>query len=121
MCHKLPAKDLPPLLSGMLAPEISADEDITQLINDIHRTSRNESAAIRDWDQLLIPRRRLRIIWIAAELEDTIYARLKNRSVRTGAAEENLRWHFEWATKDLAMPQRAEDVPAPVSPLQPPS
>jgi hypothetical protein len=63
----------------------------------------------------------LRIMWIAAELEDTVYAKLKNRSVRTGAAEENLRWHFEWATKDPAMPQRAEDVPAPVSQLRPPS
>ncbi|ABA03524.1 hypothetical protein Nwi_0257 [Nitrobacter winogradskyi Nb-255] len=38
--HKLPPKDLPPLLSGMHAPEISADEDITQLINDIHGISR---------------------------------------------------------------------------------
>ncbi len=38
--HKLPAKDLPPLLSGMHAPEISAEEDITQLINDIHGISR---------------------------------------------------------------------------------
>lgn len=38
--HKLPPQDLPPLLSGMHAPEISADEDITQLINDIHGISR---------------------------------------------------------------------------------
>jgi hypothetical protein len=38
--HKLPAADLPPLLSSMYAPEISADEDITQLINDIHGISR---------------------------------------------------------------------------------
>ena len=38
--HKLPPRDLPPLLSGMHAPEISADEDITQLINDIHGISR---------------------------------------------------------------------------------
>lgn len=38
--HKLPSTDLPPLLSGMHAPEVSADEDITQLINDIHGISR---------------------------------------------------------------------------------
>ena len=38
--YKLPASDLPPLLSGMHAPEITADEDITQLINDIHGISR---------------------------------------------------------------------------------
>jgi len=31
---------LPPLLSGTLAPEIKADGDITQLINDIHGISR---------------------------------------------------------------------------------
>lgn len=38
--YKLPASELPPLLSGMHAPEITADEDITQLINDIHGISR---------------------------------------------------------------------------------
>lgn len=38
--YKLPASALPPLLSGMLAPEIEGDEDITQLINDIHGVSR---------------------------------------------------------------------------------
>ncbi|SPH17916.1 hypothetical protein DEA8626_01444 [Defluviimonas aquaemixtae] len=38
--YKLAALDLPPLLSGMHAPEIKADEDITQLINDIHGISR---------------------------------------------------------------------------------
>lgn len=38
--HKLPPQDLPPLLSGMHAPEVSADEDIAQLINDIHGISR---------------------------------------------------------------------------------
>jgi len=38
--HKLPARDLPPLLSGMHALEISTDEDITQLIHDIHEISR---------------------------------------------------------------------------------
>lgn len=38
--YKLPASALPPLLSGMHAPEITADEDITQLVNDIHGISR---------------------------------------------------------------------------------
>lgn len=38
--HELPASELPPLLKGMLSPEIKADEDITQLINDIHGVSR---------------------------------------------------------------------------------
>lgn len=38
--YKLPASDLPPLLSGMLAPEIKANQDITQLINDIHGIGR---------------------------------------------------------------------------------
>ena len=33
--YGLPASALPPLLSGMLSPEITADEDIAQLINDI--------------------------------------------------------------------------------------
>ncbi|MEN8132223.1 MAG: toll/interleukin-1 receptor domain-containing protein [Pseudomonadota bacterium] len=38
--YNLPASDLPPLLSGMHAPVITADEDITQLINDIYGVSR---------------------------------------------------------------------------------
>lgn len=38
--YRLPASELPPLLSGMHAPEITADEEITQLINDIHGVSR---------------------------------------------------------------------------------
>ena len=38
--YQLPASDLPPLLSGMHAPEISADEDITVLIANIHGISR---------------------------------------------------------------------------------
>lgn len=38
--YGLPASELPPLLSGMHAPEITADEDITQLINDIHGVNR---------------------------------------------------------------------------------
>jgi hypothetical protein len=38
--HKLPASALPPLLSGIYSPEIVVDEDITQLINDIHGVSR---------------------------------------------------------------------------------
>lgn len=38
--YQLPANELPPLLSGMHAPEITADEDVTQLINDIHGVSR---------------------------------------------------------------------------------
>ena len=38
--YELQPSALPPLLSGMLAPEIKADEDITQLINDIHGISR---------------------------------------------------------------------------------
>jgi len=38
--YELQPSALPPLLSGMLAPEIRADEDITQLINDIHGISR---------------------------------------------------------------------------------
>jgi TIR domain len=37
---ELQASGLPPLLSGMHAPEIKADEDITQLVNDIHGVSR---------------------------------------------------------------------------------
>lgn len=37
--HGLAASKLPPLLSGMHAPEISADEDM-QIINDIHGISR---------------------------------------------------------------------------------
>lgn len=38
--YNLAASQLPPLLSGMHAPEIRADEDITQLVNDIHGISR---------------------------------------------------------------------------------
>ncbi|UWQ83121.1 toll/interleukin-1 receptor domain-containing protein [Leisingera caerulea] len=38
--YQLPASELPPLLSGMLAPEITADGDVRQLINDIHGLSR---------------------------------------------------------------------------------
>lgn len=45
--HNLPPQDLPPLLSGMHAPEISADEDITQLINDIHGISRKPTLGPR--------------------------------------------------------------------------
>jgi len=37
---KLPATELPPLLSGLHAPEILDDEDLTQLVNDIHGISR---------------------------------------------------------------------------------
>lgn len=36
----LPPSALPALLSGMHAPEIKADEDISQLVNDIHGISR---------------------------------------------------------------------------------
>lgn len=38
--HKLAASALPPLLSGMHAPEITDHSDITQLINDIFDVSR---------------------------------------------------------------------------------
>lgn len=38
--YELPASQLPPLLSGMNAPEIKADRDVSQLINDIHGISR---------------------------------------------------------------------------------
>ncbi len=38
--YGLPASTLPPLLSGMHSPEIAADEDIAQLINDIYGVSR---------------------------------------------------------------------------------
>lgn len=38
--YDLAASELPPLLSGMFAPEIKADEDITQLISDIQGISR---------------------------------------------------------------------------------
>jgi len=38
--YQLAASDLPPLLSGMHAPEITADEDISQLINDIYGVNR---------------------------------------------------------------------------------
>jgi hypothetical protein len=36
----LPASQLPPLLAGMHAPEITSDDDITQLIHDIHGINR---------------------------------------------------------------------------------
>jgi len=38
--YELPASALPPLLSGMHSPEIAADEDIAQLINDIYGVTR---------------------------------------------------------------------------------
>jgi hypothetical protein len=38
--YDLPASALPPLLSGMHSPEITADEDIAQLINDIYGVTR---------------------------------------------------------------------------------
>lgn len=38
--NELPASSLPPLLSGLHSPEVGADEDITQLINDIYGVSR---------------------------------------------------------------------------------
>lgn len=38
--YELAASALPPLLAGMLSPEIRADEDITQLVNDIHGVSK---------------------------------------------------------------------------------
>ncbi len=38
--YKLTASALPPLLSGMHSPEITADEDIVQLISDIYGVSR---------------------------------------------------------------------------------
>ena len=36
--HDLPAKELPPLISGILSPDLSSDFDgeMTQLVNDIH-------------------------------------------------------------------------------------
>jgi TIR domain len=37
---ELPASNLPPLLSGMHSPVIAADEDISQLVNDIYGISR---------------------------------------------------------------------------------
>jgi TIR domain len=37
---ELPASDLPPLLSGILSPSITTDEDIAQLISDIHGLTR---------------------------------------------------------------------------------
>lgn len=39
--HSLPASDLPPLLAGMHSPEITKNEDITQLINDIYGVVRS--------------------------------------------------------------------------------
>jgi hypothetical protein len=41
--YGLPASLLPPLLSGMHSPEIAADEDIAQLINDIYGVTRRPS------------------------------------------------------------------------------
>ena len=38
--YNLPASELPTLLAGMHAPEIKGDDDITQLIHDIHEISR---------------------------------------------------------------------------------
>lgn len=38
--YNLPASALPPLLSGMHAPEVTTDEDIAQVIGDIHGVSR---------------------------------------------------------------------------------
>lgn len=38
--HELPVTALPPLLSGMFAPEITTGEHLEQLINDIHGISR---------------------------------------------------------------------------------
>lgn len=37
---ELPATELPPLLSGILSPAITTDEDIAQLISDIHGVTR---------------------------------------------------------------------------------
>ncbi len=37
---ELPASELPPLLSGILSPSITSDEDIAQLISDIHGLTR---------------------------------------------------------------------------------
>jgi hypothetical protein len=38
--HGLPASELPPLLSGMLSPTVTTDDEIAQLIRDIHEVSR---------------------------------------------------------------------------------
>ena len=38
-----------------------------------------------------------RRLWVAPELGSSGYAKLNDRLVKTGAAERNLRWHFEWA------------------------
>ena len=38
--YQLPASELPPLLSGMHAPEIGEDGDISQLVADIHGVTR---------------------------------------------------------------------------------
>ena len=38
--YQLPASELPPLLSGMYAPEITDDGDISQLVADIHGLTR---------------------------------------------------------------------------------
>ena len=39
--QNLPASELPPLLAGMYSPEITTNEDLTQLINDIHGVARS--------------------------------------------------------------------------------
>jgi len=41
--YMLPASKLPPLIAGMHSPEIIADEDVTQLIHDIHGINRKPS------------------------------------------------------------------------------
>ena len=38
--HDLPVSALPPLLKGLLSPTVTTDEDLKQLINDIHGVSR---------------------------------------------------------------------------------
>ncbi|WP_338828336.1 toll/interleukin-1 receptor domain-containing protein [Bradyrhizobium sp. 27S5] len=38
--HELPISGLPPLLSGIHSPSITGDEDLTQLISDIHGLTR---------------------------------------------------------------------------------
>lgn len=45
--HQLPASELPPLLSGMFSPEITADEDIKQLISDIYGVTRKPQRGSR--------------------------------------------------------------------------
>ena len=38
--HQLPAGNLPPLLTGMVSPEIKGEQDVSQLIRDIHGITR---------------------------------------------------------------------------------